>query len=346
MPSTAHDVNTSVIIPTFNRAQYLDLTLASFVRQTTRNFEIVIVDDGSTDDTGQVADRYRERLSIRYVRQANAGRSKARNTGIEHARGSLLVFCDDDRIVCPQFIAEHQDEHATGAPRVAIGWQHGIVSVWAPDLALGADKLGPLLSARPQLVAQLQRGPTPLVTPAMVYDDFDRTIADFAVGEPWQELITPIIEQYGCDLAGFRFPWSLGTTSNLSVSTSLTREVGMFDTEFSGWGLEDQELHYRLCAAGAATTVSRGAVNFHQVHARPPALMKQWNRNAIRLLEKHPSAEVCLFLRMNREKITIAEANRLAEEYAALAAAGFPAVAAEFVRVMKEHLLATAHAYL
>ena len=91
----------SVIIPAFNQSHYLGAAIESVLAQTYRNFEIIIVDDGSTDDTRQVAQGF-ERPNVRYVYQANAGLSAARNTGVRNARGEYLAYLDSDDLFTPQ----------------------------------------------------------------------------------------------------------------------------------------------------------------------------------------------------------------------------------------------------
>ena len=84
----------SVIIPTYNRAGLLRKALASISRQQFRDFEIVVVDDGSTDDTEAVV-RSSE-LPVSFLHQTNAGPGAARNLGIAHAQGHYVVFLDSD----------------------------------------------------------------------------------------------------------------------------------------------------------------------------------------------------------------------------------------------------------
>lgn len=84
----------SVIIPTWNRAHQLHQALDSALAQTSSPYEIIVVDDGSTDDTASVVRGYRERA--RYVIQPNAGVSAARNNGASRAAGDLLAFLDSD----------------------------------------------------------------------------------------------------------------------------------------------------------------------------------------------------------------------------------------------------------
>src|ERR1700751_565412 len=82
----------SIIIPTFNRAGLLQQALESVAQQTFRDFETLVVDDGSTDVTPQVAASFGARL----LRQENRGPGAARNLGIQHARGNYIAFLDSD----------------------------------------------------------------------------------------------------------------------------------------------------------------------------------------------------------------------------------------------------------
>jgi glycosyltransferase involved in cell wall biosynthesis len=84
----------AVVIPTYNRARLLPAALDSVFAQTYGDWEIVVVDDGSKDDTEDVVRRYGER--IRYIRQENRGVGAARNVGIENAHGEFIAFLDSD----------------------------------------------------------------------------------------------------------------------------------------------------------------------------------------------------------------------------------------------------------
>jgi len=87
----------SVIIPCYNQAHFLDEAIESVLTQTYPNREIIVVDDGSTDNTAEVAGRY---SAVRHIYQENAGPSAARNTGVTKSRGEYLVFLDaDDRLL-------------------------------------------------------------------------------------------------------------------------------------------------------------------------------------------------------------------------------------------------------
>ncbi len=96
----------SIVIPSYNGAQFLEETLDSLFRQTYRNFEIIVVDDGSTDSTRQLLDPYIEEKAIRYIYQENQGLSGARNRGIQASRGQLIAFLDADDLFLPTKLEE------------------------------------------------------------------------------------------------------------------------------------------------------------------------------------------------------------------------------------------------
>ncbi len=88
----------SVIIPTFNRAQTVPRALDSVLKQSFRDFEVIIVDDGSDDETESVIEAFCERrgADVTYLKQENAGVSAARNRGIRNAQGRWIAFLDSD----------------------------------------------------------------------------------------------------------------------------------------------------------------------------------------------------------------------------------------------------------
>ncbi|NBU88196.1 MAG: glycosyltransferase family 2 protein, partial [Betaproteobacteria bacterium] len=84
----------SVVLPTFNRAAWLPHAIDSVLHQRFQDFELIVVDDGSSDDTPEVLKRYGD--ALKWVTQPNAGVSCARNRGISMARGDWLAFIDSD----------------------------------------------------------------------------------------------------------------------------------------------------------------------------------------------------------------------------------------------------------
>lgn len=89
----------SVVIPTYNRADYITQTIESVLQQTYENIEIIVIDDGSTDDTADVVLRFGRK--VRYVRQENAERGASRNHGLRLANGDYIAFLDSDDLWLP-----------------------------------------------------------------------------------------------------------------------------------------------------------------------------------------------------------------------------------------------------
>lgn len=92
----------SVIIPTYNRADLIREALDSVFAQTYRNFEIVVIDDGSTDNTAEILRPLEEQGLLRYIYQKNAGEAAARNKGLFEAKGQYIAFLDSDDIFEPE----------------------------------------------------------------------------------------------------------------------------------------------------------------------------------------------------------------------------------------------------
>ena len=102
----------SVIIPVYNGTRYLRAALESVFAQTYRPFEVIVVDDGSTDDSGVIAQSFPD---VRYIHQTNQGVAAARNHGIEAARGEFFAFLDQDDLWTPEKL-KLQIEHLLSHP--------------------------------------------------------------------------------------------------------------------------------------------------------------------------------------------------------------------------------------
>ena len=90
----------SVIVPVYNVEKYLSDCLNAIINQSYKNLEIILIDDGSTDTSGRICDRYQKKDSrIRVIHKKNEGCSIARNIGIKNARGDLIAFVDADDII-------------------------------------------------------------------------------------------------------------------------------------------------------------------------------------------------------------------------------------------------------
>lgn len=111
----------SIIVPAYNAANTIQGTLDSLLAQTFEDFEIIIVDDGSTDATQIVARSYCEDPRVVVVRQSNRGLAGARNTGIDAAQGEYVGFCDADDLWAPSKLAVHV-AHLELSPDVGVSY--------------------------------------------------------------------------------------------------------------------------------------------------------------------------------------------------------------------------------
>ncbi len=87
----------SIIVPVYNVEKYLKECIESILSQTYKNIEIILIDDGSTDNSGKICDEYLKKDSrVKVIHKENGGLSDARNTGIEIASGKYIGFVDSD----------------------------------------------------------------------------------------------------------------------------------------------------------------------------------------------------------------------------------------------------------
>ena len=115
----------SVIIPVYNVQDYLARCVDSVLTQTYSDLEIILVDDGSIDISGDMCDEYALKDSrLKVIHKENGGLSEARNAGLERARGTYVTFIDADDYVHPQFVELLvKTAHSTGAQIAACTWQ-------------------------------------------------------------------------------------------------------------------------------------------------------------------------------------------------------------------------------
>lgn len=114
----------SVVIPLFNKAPYIERALRSVVSQTFTDFELIVVDDGSTDGGEKIAANFKD-PRLRIIKQPNAGPGAARNRGLRDAKGEFVAFLDADDEWLPDYLCESVrllDEHAANAAVVVSGY--------------------------------------------------------------------------------------------------------------------------------------------------------------------------------------------------------------------------------
>ena len=121
MADTALSV--SAIIPLYNGARFIELSLDSVFAQDFPPTEVIVVDDGSTDDGAAIVRRYAERHPLTLLQKENGGQSSARNFGISHASGSLIALLDQDDLWYPHHLRELIRPFQTETFRT-VGWTY------------------------------------------------------------------------------------------------------------------------------------------------------------------------------------------------------------------------------
>ncbi len=219
----------SVVIPTHNRARIIGAAIASVLRGSHQKLEVVVVDDGSTDDTRSVVERYGPR--VRYLYQPNAGVSAARNLGFANARGEFIALLDSDDAFLPWKL-EAQVRLLKTNPEVGMVWTD--MTAITPDGSIVEERhLRTFYDAHAiACIEQVLEGPRAL---EKIWPDAPSDVA-----------ATPT---YKGDLFSSMLLGNLVHTSTVLLRRDRLRMVGGFDTGLIHSG-EDYEFHLRTCSYG------------------------------------------------------------------------------------------------
>lgn len=198
----------SLVIPVYNRALLIDSTLKSALNQSLAFDEIIVVDDGSTDEIASVLAKYSDRIKV--IHTANRGVQQARNTGVDAARGDRVVFCDSDDLldedyllVMSKWIECYPDIDVTYCNFSTFGDRPWFSDRYfsAPDGYFdGAQLVNGFYMNVPDLYIKSARYPTMWVTGMMVRKDFYKKINGFnsvfhkVVTEDWEFNLRVIIQ--------------------------------------------------------------------------------------------------------------------------------------------------------
>jgi GT2 family glycosyltransferase len=252
----AATASVSVIIATSSRTNHLDLTLASFARQSVTDFELIVVHPGS-DYTAGLVEKHGEGRSWRSINAGETGRGAARNFGIRAADGDLIVLADDARIVPADWLAQ------MAAPDcVSVGERRGIIPRWNYFLpGATAKRLLNLMRRRTGVGAMLYEGMEHFFGAEELAKDFDDIVEGYSIDDFVWDRLGPVAERAA--KGGLHLPWLLALAGNACMPRRALFEVGLCDPAFYGWDLEDPDLGYKLHKLGLSFRVA-GVTSWHQ----------------------------------------------------------------------------------
>lgn len=237
----------SVIVPTYNRAYCICKALDSVLAQTHTNWEVLIVDDGSTDETGQlIAKTYGHDPRIRYLYQPNAGVSHARNTGITQSRGDFAAFLDSDDVWKPWKLAV---QLACILPKPEIGM------IWTDMEAVNPE--GSIIDER-HLKTMYS---------AYRYFEMDELFeTSVRLGDIIRTAPEPEARVYFGDIYPAMIMGSLVHTSTVLIRRDRLEKVKGFDESLKISG-EDYDFHLRTCKWGPVALIDVASIQYQKGRA-------------------------------------------------------------------------------
>ncbi|WP_342479065.1 glycosyltransferase family 2 protein [Paenibacillus sp. FSL H7-0350] len=308
-------MNSSVIIPTYNKSFFLDLTLAGFAKQSIKNFEVIIINDGSTDNTESIVKRYENQIDIKYFEQENSGRSKARNLGMSIARGDIFVFCDDDRIPVTNFISNHVNHIQNYKNSVSVGLKEAVLSRYTnsvktfyidPSINL-IECFADFFRRNQELLDQIGKDKAiDLISTELLQLDLNYYLNKYRLYTCIENFLE-VVEYFDNQLDKFPMNWMLATTGNLALHRFNCESI-TFDENFQGWGIEDNDFAYQLKNAGYDFYFNSNAINFHQEHPRNTGIDRaQAKENIQRFFNKYRTSDIKLYDRFFNGEYSLQE---------------------------------------
>lgn len=265
----------SVVITASNRRENLELVLRSLEAQTSRDFDVCVVDDGSTDGTRAFLENRQatsQDLGLRFVRTGRVpvGVSRARNIGVRHRHPAAhaVVTVDADVVLDPA--ALERLARAVGDHRSAVAF--GVVK-WLPDEARREVETALSIRDMTRLHELVPDGPPVRIEGTIVGD----------------ELRPRSLFQPACEAAPIPLDPAFTLNTFCAIPVTVLETVGGWNENFVGYGYEDMELGVRLAGHGIRALYVADAVGFHLWHPKPDWAMMglEADRNLDYVLRRH-----------------------------------------------------------
>ncbi|MFD2614757.1 glycosyltransferase family 2 protein [Paenibacillus gansuensis] len=226
----------SVVLATKNKAEYLDLTLHCLSKQQYTDFELVICNDGSTDETENIIEKWRSKWKkFHYIKNdIPKGVATARNNALQNVSRDYVLFLDDDRLLLPDSLSNHVNINIHNRGSFVCGKRWELYTGLTPD-------------SRIKILDKFEKG---------YIDGFRRHI------EPMPRVMSEAYLDRG---PGWPLRWYCVLTGNLSTSTELIQHY-RFDPNFVR--LQDLEMGFRAVKDGCNVIYSEQIESFHLAHPR------------------------------------------------------------------------------
>lgn len=259
----------SIIIPSYNANErlYLNLTALNCQSYNGDDVEVVVIDNGSTDNTMEMLKDFELKYPLKIIRiDKNRGIAYGRNEGILNSEGEILIFHDSDMIASKDYIEQHLEAHKK--PNVVVCglfWRRVFTYYYkhfTNDQVLNFEKIREKFGLHR---LSLYWDGYPLVEDKWIKNEellpysFD---LDFGFINDLKE----IVKQYGRGFIDYYLPWRFCITNNLSVERQKVIDVGMFDPNIVRYGYEDYDLGVRLYKSGCSFVMADHIMSLHQEH--------------------------------------------------------------------------------
>jgi glycosyltransferase involved in cell wall biosynthesis len=239
-----HNNGITVIIPTYNRRDLLNKTLLSLCFQSfhINNYEVIVIDDGSTDDTQEIVLSFKDRIFISYFYQNDEGFrvARARNIGIKNAKFNICLFLDSGVIASGSLLENHWLAHQNRNELALIGYAYG----YCENENLSFELLREFSHKQ----------------------ELENIFENFRYREDLQDRRIATMQKNKLVFHEINIPWILFWTCHVSCSTKSIVSVGGFDENFQSWGGEDVELALRLHTEGVQFDLAYNCEVIHWPH--------------------------------------------------------------------------------
>lgn len=277
----------SVIIPTFNKYERLKLTLHTLELQTydKKCFEVIIINDGSTDETNQLISDNIFNFDLHYLNQTNKGRAAARNAGIKAAKNEILIFIDDDTVLDKDFIRAHIEKQQDNKSII-----HGMIRE-VPYVKFFKDpSKGIFYDEFVQLGVNTKNLNQMCITTEELEFKFAEKIEAKSKITAHEKIVQAVFE-YGA----VKWNWITFSGGNMSLPKKWAEKSGCFDEKYYvNWGCEDMDLGYRLMERGYPFRYCKEAVNYHLDHFRKN-FSQEHDKNMRLFYKKYKNSDFLLF---------------------------------------------------